>query len=132
MKKIVLFFLIACMFVGLTACGFLSENSVSLLESSEESESVFDGFFDLYDKSEQEDISSDESESIDASVSDENEESVNQNTEQSTEVKEQMVWIPKSGSKYHSKAGCSNMKNPTQVTKSEAEAMGYTPCKRCH
>lgn len=43
-----------------------------------------------------------------------------------------MVWIPQSGSKYHSRANCSNMKNPTQVTEEEAEAMGYEPCKRCH
>lgn len=45
---------------------------------------------------------------------------------------EEMVWIPNSGSKYHSKAGCSNMENPQQVTKSEAESLGFTPCKRCH
>lgn len=42
-----------------------------------------------------------------------------------------MVWIPKSGKKYHSHAGCSNMKNPTQVTKEEAEDRGYEPCKKC-
>lgn len=42
------------------------------------------------------------------------------------------VWIPKSGSKYHSIATCSGMKDPTQVTKEEAERRGYTPCKRCH
>ena len=42
------------------------------------------------------------------------------------------VWIPQSGSKYHSKSSCSNMKNPTKVTKEEAEDMGYEPCKRCH
>ena len=45
---------------------------------------------------------------------------------------EEMVWIPSSGSKYHSNSGCSNMENPTQVAISEAEAMGYGPCKRCH
>ena len=45
---------------------------------------------------------------------------------------ETMVWIPKSGSKYHTYSSCSNMKNPTQVTEEEAEAMGYEPCKRCH
>lgn len=45
---------------------------------------------------------------------------------------EEMVWIPNTGSKYHSKAGCSNMENPRQVTKSEAESLGFTPCKRCH
>lgn len=44
---------------------------------------------------------------------------------------ETMVWIPKSGSKYHSYSGCSNMKNPSQVTKSQAESKGYTPCKKC-
>ncbi len=45
---------------------------------------------------------------------------------------QEMVWIPNSGSKYHSHSGCSNMKNPRQVTKEEAEEMGYEPCKRCH
>lgn len=43
-----------------------------------------------------------------------------------------MVWIPQSGSKYHSKSSCSNMKNPTQVTKEEAEQRGYEPCKKCY
>ena len=44
----------------------------------------------------------------------------------------EMVWIPKSGKKYHSNSGCSNMKNPTQVTKEEAENRGYDPCKKCY
>ena len=48
------------------------------------------------------------------------------------EVQEEMVWIPQSGSKYHSKSGCSRMKNPTQVTLSKAESMGFTPCKKCY
>lgn len=43
-----------------------------------------------------------------------------------------MVWIPQSGKKYHSKANCSGMKDPSQVTQEEAEDMGYTPCKKCH
>lgn len=42
------------------------------------------------------------------------------------------VWIPQSGSKYHRTADCSGMKNPKQVTLSEAQAQGYTPCKRCY
>lgn len=42
------------------------------------------------------------------------------------------VWIPKTGSKYHSHSSCSNMKNPSKVTKSEAESMGYGPCKKCY
>ncbi len=49
-----------------------------------------------------------------------------------TETTEEMVWIPQSGSKYHRKASCSNMKNPSHVTKSRAIAMGYEPCKRCY
>lgn len=44
----------------------------------------------------------------------------------------EMVWIPKSGKKYHSNSGCSNMKNPSQVTKEEAEDRGYEPCKKCY
>lgn len=44
---------------------------------------------------------------------------------------ESLVWIPKSGSKYHSKSTCSNMKNPVQVTLSEAKDGGYEPCKQC-
>lgn len=42
-----------------------------------------------------------------------------------------LVWIPKSGSKYHSKSTCSNMKNPVQVTLAEAKDGGYGPCKKC-
>lgn len=42
------------------------------------------------------------------------------------------VWIPKSGSKYHSTPNCSGMKDPTKVTKTDAVNKGYTPCKRCH
>ncbi len=46
---------------------------------------------------------------------------------------ETMVWIPTNGgTKYHTHAGCSNMEDPEQVTKSEAESRGFTPCKRCH
>jgi len=43
-----------------------------------------------------------------------------------------MVWIPKSGKKYHSKATCSNMSDPKQVTQEYAEQQGYTPCQKCH
>ena len=52
-------------------------------------------------------------------------------TDSSAEPEADMVWIPKSGTKYHSHSGCSNMKNPSQVTKEEAEDRGYTPCKKC-
>lgn len=43
-----------------------------------------------------------------------------------------MVWIPQNGSKYHSSSLCSNMKNPSQVTLSQATSWGYTACKKCH
>ncbi len=52
-------------------------------------------------------------------------------TGSSVEPEADMVWIPKSGTKYHAHSGCSNMKNPGQVTKEEAEDRGYTPCKKC-
>ncbi len=42
-----------------------------------------------------------------------------------------LVWIPASGSKYHSHSGCSGMKNPTQVELEDAQARGYTACKKC-
>lgn len=48
------------------------------------------------------------------------------------EPQEQLVWIPQSGSKYHSNPSCSGMNNPTQVTISEAQSMGYEPCKKCY
>ncbi|MCM1172114.1 MAG: hypothetical protein NC393_08290 [Clostridium sp.] len=53
-------------------------------------------------------------------------------TEAPTTEYVEMVWIPNTGSKYHSRSSCSNMDNPTQVTRESAESMGYTPCKRCH
>lgn len=45
---------------------------------------------------------------------------------------EDMVWIPKTGSKYHSKSTCSNMKDPSQVTKEEAINRGFSACGRCY
>ena len=41
-----------------------------------------------------------------------------------------LVWIS-GGERYHNRASCSNMKNPSQVTKQEAENQGYEPCKKC-
>ena len=35
------------------------------------------------------------------------------------------------GKKYHLVSDCSNMKDPMSISRSEAEASGYTPCKRC-
>lgn len=42
------------------------------------------------------------------------------------------VWVSKSGTKYHRDPSCSGMKNPSKITKSEAESRGLTPCKRCY
>ena len=53
------------------------------------------------------------------------------NTNDNQAASGDMAWIPNSGSKYHSRSGCSNMKNPRQVTKQEAENEGYEPCKKC-
>jgi membrane protein involved in colicin uptake len=55
-----------------------------------------------------------------------------QATETNQQAQGQMVWIPRTGSKYHSNSSCSNMKNPTQVSLSEAQAAGYEPCKKCY
>lgn len=44
----------------------------------------------------------------------------------------QMVWIPiHGGQKFHSKSSCSGMIDPQQVTRSQAESLGFTPCKKC-
>lgn len=45
---------------------------------------------------------------------------------------EQMVWIPQSGSKYHSNPSCSQMDNPRQATITDAQNMGYKPCNKCY
>lgn len=43
----------------------------------------------------------------------------------------QLVWIPRTGEKYHSYAGCCGMDNPSKVTITEAQNMGYKPCSNC-
>lgn len=50
----------------------------------------------------------------------------------SDQTQSQMVWIPRTGSKYHSNPSCSGMKDPSQVTLSQAQSAGYTPCKKCY
>lgn len=49
-----------------------------------------------------------------------------------TEATSGEVYVPQSGSKYHSNPNCSNMKNPTAISLSEAQARGYQPCKKCY
>lgn len=51
---------------------------------------------------------------------------------QTQQPQEQMVCVSQSGSKYHSNSSCSNMKNPTQITISEAQNQGLEPCKKCY
>lgn len=43
-----------------------------------------------------------------------------------------LVWITRSGKKYHSINTCSNMKNPSQVSLETAKGKGLTPCKKCN
>ena len=47
-------------------------------------------------------------------------------------TEEILVWISKTGERYHSTPDCSDMKLPLQVTLEEAETRGYTPCMRCY
>lgn len=46
---------------------------------------------------------------------------------------QELVYIAGSGkgTRYHSDPTCSQMKNATPLTKKEAEARGYSACKRC-
>lgn len=41
------------------------------------------------------------------------------------------VWVPRTGKKYHYKKTCSNMRNPSKITKSKAIQRGYTACSKC-
>ena len=42
------------------------------------------------------------------------------------------VWVSATGKKYHRKSSCSNIKNPSQISKSDAISRGYEPCKKCY
>lgn len=55
-------------------------------------------------------------------------------TEPPTEAEPQsdMVWVSKTGKKYHSSPNCSNMKNPTQIPLESAISRGLEPCSKCH
>ncbi|MBE6535441.1 MAG: hypothetical protein E7677_02315 [Ruminococcaceae bacterium] len=46
--------------------------------------------------------------------------------------KVEMVWVPASGTKYHSKSTCSGMNSPRNIPLEDAIKEGYTACKRCH
>ena len=58
--------------------------------------------------------------------------SVEQDNSTEQQTNSEMVWIPKTGSKYHNNSGCSNMKNPSHVSKQIAIQRGYEPCKKCY
>lgn len=47
------------------------------------------------------------------------------------ETLERMVWVSRTGSKYHSKSTCSNMRNASQVTLEAALNRGLEPCSKC-
>lgn len=47
-------------------------------------------------------------------------------------TEEPMVWIPRTGKRYHRRENCSNMKDPSHVTLSEAIRRGFTPCQKCY
>ncbi len=42
-----------------------------------------------------------------------------------------LVWVSKTGKKYHSDSGCSGMKSPRSLTREDAIRQGYQPCKKC-
>ena len=44
---------------------------------------------------------------------------------------ERLVWITKTGKRYHSKSNCGSTKSAWQVTLEEAERRGLTPCGKC-
>ena len=44
----------------------------------------------------------------------------------------EMVWIPRTGQRYHRNKNCSGMKNPSYVTIEEAKRLGFTLCKKCY
>lgn len=53
---------------------------------------------------------------------------------QQQEKKGSVVYVASSGNgkRYHSNPNCSNMKRVDELSKSEAESRGYTPCKKCY
>lgn len=55
-------------------------------------------------------------------------------TTSSTEPSEKKVFVAQSGegTRYHSDRYCGNMDGVRELTISEAEDLGYTPCKRCY
>ncbi len=56
----------------------------------------------------------------------------NNNTSE-TKTKSNTVWVANKTAKvYHSSKDCSNMKNPTQISLSNAQEKGLKPCSKCN
>ncbi len=43
-----------------------------------------------------------------------------------------MVWVVDKGKKYHNHPGCSNMKEPYQISKDNAIKSGRSACSKCY
>ena len=43
-----------------------------------------------------------------------------------------IVWVTDNGSRYHSSSTCSGMKDPSALTLSQAQELGYTACSKCN
>ena len=52
-------------------------------------------------------------------------------TEAPLDEKPDTVWVTASGSKYHIKQNCSNMRSPKEISLEDAINEGYEPCKKC-
>ena len=52
-------------------------------------------------------------------------------TEAHSDEKPDIVWVTASGSKYHIKPDCSNMRSPIEISLEDAVNEGYEPCKKC-
>lgn len=50
----------------------------------------------------------------------------------SQEYKEDYVYIPRTGHRYHKDSICSGMRDPSYVSLSTAKKRGFTPCKKCY
>lgn len=51
---------------------------------------------------------------------------------ESTMAKSNIVWLSKTGTKYHRDSTCGNMKDPIESTLEDAIAQGKTPCSKCY
>ena len=131
MKKVTLSFLLTFCMIITVGCGIeLSEEAASVhLESAAKPTAAAE------DLSQSTAEAVNEEQELLANQSDKNayDKQISENEEDTTnEEQETMVWISESGSCYHSKQSCSNMKNPTQVSLSKAQSMKKRPCKKCY